>query len=212
MNHLILILKFLTSPGAEWWAQQLGKSLPFLNWVPFLHGKIILYIANNLQHIIFGSGKTVWNLCSMSCILYFNSLTRFIPTIMFLLWDVLFGGFSQYVVSVCIWLFVLLWLSHFYRFCSKWSATVLDYSSVLKIFGEVINECDSAVLFEVFVRNYPISVSQCHLGSFILLSLVFSECWPKGFYFISSHMAFTGNCSENALHSIFSSSAHIGSV
>ena len=85
MNHLILILKFLTSPGAEWWAQQLGKSLPFLNWVPFLHGKIFLYKANDLQHIIFGSGKTLWNLCLISCILYYNGLTRFRPTIMFLL-------------------------------------------------------------------------------------------------------------------------------
>ena len=34
----------------------------------------------------------------------------------------------------------------------------------------------------------------------------------KGFYLISSHVAFTGNCSENALHSIFSSFADIGSV
>ena len=57
---------------------------------------------------------------------------------------------------------------------------MLDYSSVYKIFGEVIEERDSVVLFEVFVRSYPISVSQCHLGSFILLSVVFSECWPKG--------------------------------
>ncbi|KAK7856834.1 choline/ethanolaminephosphotransferase 1, partial [Quercus suber] len=36
---LIYVAHFFTAiVGAEWWAQQLGKSLPFLNWVPFLHG------------------------------------------------------------------------------------------------------------------------------------------------------------------------------
>ncbi|KAF3944687.1 hypothetical protein ACB098_03G103600 [Castanea mollissima] len=35
---LIYVAHFFTAiVGAEWWAQQLGKSLPFLNWVPFLH-------------------------------------------------------------------------------------------------------------------------------------------------------------------------------
>ncbi|GMH31209.1 hypothetical protein Nepgr_033052 [Nepenthes gracilis] len=29
---------FTTIVGADWWAQQFGKSLPFLNWVPYLNG------------------------------------------------------------------------------------------------------------------------------------------------------------------------------
>ena len=32
-------LKIRSYPGAEWWAQQFGKSLPFLSWVPFIDGK-----------------------------------------------------------------------------------------------------------------------------------------------------------------------------
>ncbi|KAK2978886.1 hypothetical protein RJ640_030935 [Escallonia rubra] len=34
---LIYVVHFLTALiGAEWWAQQFGKSLPFLSWVPFI--------------------------------------------------------------------------------------------------------------------------------------------------------------------------------
>lgn len=29
------------STGAEWWAQQFAKSLPFLNWLPFIAGKAV---------------------------------------------------------------------------------------------------------------------------------------------------------------------------
>ena len=32
-------LDFCSFPGAEWWAQQFGKSVPFLNWVPLIDGK-----------------------------------------------------------------------------------------------------------------------------------------------------------------------------
>jgi hypothetical protein len=43
--HIIFINYYYFSTGAEWWAQQFGKSLPFLNWLPFLSGKTIhLYI------------------------------------------------------------------------------------------------------------------------------------------------------------------------
>uniref|UniRef100_A0A7N2MUR8 Reverse transcriptase zinc-binding domain-containing protein n=1 Tax=Quercus lobata TaxID=97700 RepID=A0A7N2MUR8_QUELO len=35
---LIYFVHFFTAiVGAEWWAQQFGKSIPFLSWVPFLH-------------------------------------------------------------------------------------------------------------------------------------------------------------------------------
>ncbi|XP_062077040.1 choline/ethanolaminephosphotransferase 1-like [Humulus lupulus] len=34
---LIVVCHFFTAiVGAEWWAQQFGKSMPFLNWVPFI--------------------------------------------------------------------------------------------------------------------------------------------------------------------------------
>ena len=32
------------STGAEWWAQQFGTSLPFLNWLPFIAGKTVYFI------------------------------------------------------------------------------------------------------------------------------------------------------------------------
>lgn len=39
---------FTTFVGAEWWAQQFGKSIPFLSWVPFFSGiptyQAVLYI------------------------------------------------------------------------------------------------------------------------------------------------------------------------
>ncbi|KAB1223396.1 Choline/ethanolaminephosphotransferase 1 [Morella rubra] len=35
---LLYLAHFFTAiVGAEWWVQQFGKSIPFLNWVPFLH-------------------------------------------------------------------------------------------------------------------------------------------------------------------------------
>ncbi|PNX70801.1 putative CDP-alcohol phosphatidyltransferase class-I family protein, partial [Trifolium pratense] len=39
---LIYLCHFFTAiVGAEWWAQQFGKSLPFLSWLPYLSGKTI---------------------------------------------------------------------------------------------------------------------------------------------------------------------------
>ncbi|GMP50033.1 hypothetical protein CsSME_00016807 [Camellia sinensis var. sinensis] len=35
--------------GAEWWAQQFGKSLPFLSWVPVING-MLLREKGILQH------------------------------------------------------------------------------------------------------------------------------------------------------------------
>lgn len=42
-----MIFIIISYQGAEWWAQQFGKSIPFLSWVPFLNGK-------NLQTFGFG--------------------------------------------------------------------------------------------------------------------------------------------------------------
>ncbi|XP_073302655.1 choline/ethanolaminephosphotransferase 1 isoform X2 [Primulina huaijiensis] len=40
---LIYMVHFFTAiVGAEWWAQQLGKSMPFLSWVPFIN-EITMY-------------------------------------------------------------------------------------------------------------------------------------------------------------------------
>jgi hypothetical protein len=56
------------STGAEWWVQQFGKSLPFLNWLPFIAGKtaslygvlsifettmFILYLGQWVKHLYF---------------------------------------------------------------------------------------------------------------------------------------------------------------
>jgi ethanolaminephosphotransferase len=48
----IFINYYYFSTGAEWWAQQFGKSLPFLNWLPFLSGKTIHLLELNLKMII----------------------------------------------------------------------------------------------------------------------------------------------------------------
>lgn len=37
MFHLSVIV----IPGAEWWAQDVGKSIPLLGWVPFIDGIIV---------------------------------------------------------------------------------------------------------------------------------------------------------------------------
>jgi len=37
----IFLLFFFLSKGAEWWAQQLGQSIPLFSWVPFVNGKKI---------------------------------------------------------------------------------------------------------------------------------------------------------------------------
>ncbi|KAK3043556.1 hypothetical protein RJ639_002135, partial [Escallonia herrerae] len=48
---LIYVVHFLTALiGAEWWAQQFGKSLPFLSWVPFIseiptYGAVLFLMA-----------------------------------------------------------------------------------------------------------------------------------------------------------------------
>jgi len=39
--QLYLSSFFFLSKGAEWWAQQLGQSIPLFSWVPFVNGKKI---------------------------------------------------------------------------------------------------------------------------------------------------------------------------
>ncbi|PSS29471.1 Choline/ethanolaminephosphotransferase [Actinidia chinensis var. chinensis] len=56
---LIYLCHFFTAiVGAEWWAQHVGKSLPFLNWVPFLN-EIPTYSAVLSFMIIFAVIPTV---------------------------------------------------------------------------------------------------------------------------------------------------------
>jgi ethanolaminephosphotransferase len=66
---LIYLAHFFTAfVGAEWWVQQFGKSLPFLNWLPFIAGKtaslygvlsifettmFILYLGQWVKHLYF---------------------------------------------------------------------------------------------------------------------------------------------------------------
>ena len=42
-QYMILLLLLFYYTGAEWWAQQFGKSFPFLNWLPFIGGKTVLH-------------------------------------------------------------------------------------------------------------------------------------------------------------------------
>lgn len=34
-----LIIRMALFPGAEWWAQPFGKSIPLFSWLPFINGK-----------------------------------------------------------------------------------------------------------------------------------------------------------------------------
>nr|GLL43485.1 choline/ethanolaminephosphotransferase 1 isoform X1 [Ipomoea trifida] len=51
---LIYLSHFFTAlVGAEWWAQQFGKSIPFLSWVPFLNGEITqLECVHNVYKVV----------------------------------------------------------------------------------------------------------------------------------------------------------------
>lgn len=45
IENMIRIVALSTSlAGAEWWAQQFGKSVPFLSWVPFFIGTTIFML------------------------------------------------------------------------------------------------------------------------------------------------------------------------
>ncbi|KAL1317790.1 hypothetical protein HN51_069982 [Arachis hypogaea] len=63
---LIYVAHFFTAfVGSEWWAQQFGKSFPFLNWLPFVEGittyKVVLFLM-----IAFGVIPTVtFNVCNV---------------------------------------------------------------------------------------------------------------------------------------------------
>ncbi|KAI3467176.1 hypothetical protein Pfo_023839 [Paulownia fortunei] len=56
---LIYMIHFFTAiVGAEWWAQQFGKSIPFLSWVPFIN-EITMYKAALFLMIIFAVIPTI---------------------------------------------------------------------------------------------------------------------------------------------------------
>ncbi|CAK8564749.1 unnamed protein product [Lathyrus sativus] len=56
---LIYLAHFFTAiVGAEWWAQQFGKSLPFLNWLPFI-ADVPTYSAALGLMVVFGVIPTV---------------------------------------------------------------------------------------------------------------------------------------------------------
>ncbi|XP_073139722.1 choline/ethanolaminephosphotransferase 1 isoform X2 [Henckelia pumila] len=56
---LIYMVHFFTAiVGAEWWAQQLGKSIPFLSWVPFIN-EITMYKVVLFFMIMFAVIPTV---------------------------------------------------------------------------------------------------------------------------------------------------------
>lgn len=56
---LIYLAHFFTAiVGAEWWAQQFGTSLPFLNWLPFI-ADVPTYKAAMYLMVVFGAIPTV---------------------------------------------------------------------------------------------------------------------------------------------------------
>ncbi|KAL0424824.1 UNVERIFIED_CONTAM: Choline/ethanolaminephosphotransferase 1 [Sesamum radiatum] len=56
---LIYMIHFFTAiVGAEWWAQQFGKSIPFLNWIPFVKD-MTMYKAALFLMIIFAVIPTI---------------------------------------------------------------------------------------------------------------------------------------------------------
>ncbi|KAK6157734.1 hypothetical protein DH2020_011982 [Rehmannia glutinosa] len=77
-------LDFLTyADGAEWWAQQFGKSIPFLSWVPFINvllcsvynvhkvvqarkGSMLLALAMLYPFVVLLGGVLVWDYLSPS--------------------------------------------------------------------------------------------------------------------------------------------------
>ncbi|ONH90987.1 hypothetical protein PRUPE_8G087200 [Prunus persica] len=63
---LIYLSHFFTAiVGSEWWAQQFGKSLPFLSWVPFIH-EITTYKAVLFLMVAFAVIPTVtFNVCNV---------------------------------------------------------------------------------------------------------------------------------------------------
>ncbi|XP_057447990.1 choline/ethanolaminephosphotransferase 1-like isoform X3 [Lotus japonicus] len=63
---LIYMAHFFTAiVGAEWWVQRFGKSLPFLNWLPFI-GDIPTFRAVLCLMIVFGVIPTVtFNVCNV---------------------------------------------------------------------------------------------------------------------------------------------------
>ncbi|XP_028761857.1 choline/ethanolaminephosphotransferase 1 [Neltuma alba] len=90
---LIYVCHFFTAAvGAEWWVQQFGKSIPFLNWVPFIGG-IPTYRAVLFIMIAFGVIPTVtFNVCNVYKVVKSRNGSMSLALAMLYPFAVLLGG------------------------------------------------------------------------------------------------------------------------
>lgn len=83
---------FTTFVGAEWWAQNFGKSLPFLSWLPFLSGipmyQVVLYCMTAFALI-----PTVgFNIYNVYCVVRLRKGSMLLALAMLYPFAVLLGG------------------------------------------------------------------------------------------------------------------------
>ncbi|XP_054809436.1 choline/ethanolaminephosphotransferase 1 isoform X1 [Prosopis cineraria] len=90
---LIYVCHFFTAAvGAEWWVQQFGKSMPFLNWVPLIGG-IPTYRAVLFLMIAFGVIPTVtFNVCNVYKVVKARNGSMSLALAMLYPFTVLLGG------------------------------------------------------------------------------------------------------------------------